>query len=91
MIPGVPPEPPPGTPGGPGYIPPGLPGSPEYIIPGMPGSPEYHAVRRRANGSGAVDTGHRKFFGLGAVAFVILFAAALAFIVFVALNVFGTH
>ncbi|MGD0196031.1 MAG: hypothetical protein ABSC35_14335 [Candidatus Dormibacteria bacterium] len=32
-----------------------------------------------------------RLFGLGAVMVVIVFLAALAFIVFVALNVFGTH
>jgi hypothetical protein len=94
MIPGMPQEPPPGTPGGAGYIPPGLPGSPEFIpgpIPGMPGSPEYHPSRRRMN-SGYVGYGSRgKLFRLGTVAFVIVFLAALAFIVFVAINVFGAR
>jgi hypothetical protein len=90
MIPGMPQEPPPGTPGGPGYIPPGVPGSPEFIA-GMPGSPEYQPLRRRVNGRDVEYVSHGKVFGLGAVVFVILFVAALAFIVFVALNLFGAH
>jgi hypothetical protein len=100
MIPGMPQEPPPGMPGGPGYIPPGLPGSPEFIpgmpgsaapIPGMPGSPEYHPWRRRMNGRYVGYGSRGRLFGVGAVMFGIVFVAVLAFIVFVALNVFGAH
>jgi hypothetical protein len=100
MIPGLPPEPAPGTPGGPGYIPPGLPGSPEFIppgmpgspgfiAPGMPGSPEYQLRRRRMNRMDAGDTGRGKLFKVGIVVFAIVFVAVLGWIIFVAINVFG--
>jgi hypothetical protein len=91
MIPGLPPEPPPGTPDGAGYIPPGVPGSPEYI-PGMPGTPEYHPIQRRMNGrdAGYVGRGTRSRWAVvAAVGFFVCFLAALAWIVFVALNLFG--
>jgi hypothetical protein len=93
MIPGLPPEPPPGTPGGAGYIPPGLPGSPEYIAPGMPGSPEYHALERRRRedpgpGQARVRSGYAR---VAAVAFVIVFVAVLLWIVFVGFNVLSSH
>jgi hypothetical protein len=93
MIPGLPPEPPPGTPGGAGYIPPGLPGSPEYIPPGMPGSPEYHALeiqRRRRPGPGQARLPAR-YARVAAVVFVILFVAVLVWIVFVGFNVIGSQ
>jgi hypothetical protein len=67
-----------------------MPGSPE-LIPGMPDSAEYLSMRRRMNGRDVGYVGRGKVFQLGAVLFVIVFVAVLAFIVFVALNVFGAH
>jgi hypothetical protein len=100
MIPGLPPEPAPGTPGGPGYIPPGLPGSPEFIPPGLPGSPGfiapgipgspwYQLRRRSVNRMEAGDAGRGKLFRVGIVVFAIVFVAVLGWIIFVAINVFG--
>jgi uncharacterized membrane protein len=57
----------------------------------MAGSPEYRPMRRRMNGRYVGYGSRGRFFGVGAVMFVIVFVAALAFIVFVALNVLGAQ
>jgi|HubBroStandDraft_4_1064222.scaffolds.fasta_scaffold840661_2 hypothetical protein len=104
MIPGLPPEPSPGTPGGAGYIPPGLPGSPEYIPPGLPGSPEYippglpgspeyHALEIQRRGRLAPGQARlpSRYGRMAVVAFVIVFVAVLVWIIFVGFNVIGSQ
>jgi hypothetical protein len=92
MIPGLPPEPAPGTPGGPGYIPPGVPGSPEYI-PGMPGTPEYQPLRRmnRRYPDAAYGGERSRWAYAGLAVFALLFLAALSWIVLVGVNVLGSR
>ena len=80
MIPGLPPEPPPGTPGGPGYI-----------IPGMPGSPEYRPLERRMRGGPGPGRGGKRcgWALLAVVAFAVLFVAAVVWIAVVGFNLIG--
>ena len=92
MIDGLPPGPPPGTPGAPDYIPPGMPGSMFPPAPGMPGSPTFGQTSTLDAPRGPRPRRAPLLVRLVVIgAILLLFLAALAWIIFGVFNVLGAH